>query len=338
LGGTKIHALFHTQEQILWHGIPDVTDTMTMERAHCADAVELYALSSKQNSTQIIEITTMLLEKRYNALLSRRINNQDVEDSQSSVKLSNYLNYTIEKRKSRLVENDPDATNFERVNNLGKVKLVYNNTQWELKNVNDKLPLHNFVSLSDLTVMLQAYAMEEFDEANVLAQQAILELIQNPNSTKFSIQLEFGIKIIPSINSGMELTIIYATNNFVKERANDVRKNKIIKRHDSVEVGDSDYQQVLGILSVIQLSNTEETSIGTLIIGASYEVTIKNKFSKLMPYTELKYKFKENNRSLDISIFELDYVNRPLRVIPQRQYWTVPNTITYSNIKNFRMW
>ena len=206
-GGIKIHALFHTQEQILWHGIPDVTDTMTMERAHCADAVELYALSSKRNSTQIIEITSMLLERRYNALLSRRIENQDVEDSQNNVDLANYLEYTIEQRRNRRVEDDHDATNFERVNNLGKVVLVYKNTQWELQNVDDKLPLHNFVTLSDLTVMLQAYAFEEFYDANVLAQQAILALINNPNSTEFRIQLEFGIKIIPSINSGMEITI-----------------------------------------------------------------------------------------------------------------------------------
>ena len=186
--------------------------------------------------------------------------------------------------------------------------------------------------------MLQAYAREEFDDANIQAQQAILELIKNPSSTKFRIQLEFGIKIIPSHNSGIDLTIIYATNKFVKERANDVKRNTIIKRHDSVELGDKDYQQVLGILSVIELTNTSEASIGTLIIGAGYEVTIKNKQSKLMPYTEVKYKFKANGRSLDISIFDLDYVSRPLCVIPQRQHWALPNNVTYSNIKNLRMW
>ena len=127
----------------------------------------------------------MLLERRYIALLSRRIDNQDVEDSQGNVELANYLEYTIEKRRSRRVDDDDDATNFQCVNNLGKVVLVYSDTQWELNNGEDKIPLHNFVSLSDLTIMLQAYAREEFDDANIRAQQAILELKQNPSSTNF---------------------------------------------------------------------------------------------------------------------------------------------------------
>ena len=93
---------------------------------------------------------------------------------------------------------------------------------------------------------------------------------------------------------------------------------------------------MLGIITVIQINKTEETSIGTLIIGVSYEVSIKNKCAKLMPYPEIKYKFKANNRGLDISIFDLDYVTRPLCVIPQRQHWNAPNTVTYS--KNLRMW
>ena len=109
-------------------------------------------------------------------------------------------------------------------------------------------------------------------------------------------------------------------HNFVKEKANDVKRKTIIQRHDSVELGESDYQQVLGIITVIQINKTEETSIGTLIIGVSYEVSIKNKCAKLMPYPEIKYKFKANNRGLDISIFDLDYVSRPLCVIPQRQH------------------
>ncbi len=99
---------------------------------------------------------------------------------------------------------------------------------------------------------------------------------------------------------------------------------------------------MLGIISLIQLTDTEETSIGTIIIGANYEVSIKNKSSKLIPYyTEFKYKFKANSRRLDISIFNLHYVSRPLCVNPQRQHWAqlnTVNTVNYSNIKNLRMW
>ncbi len=62
-----------------------------------------------------------------------------------------------------------------------------------------------------------------------------------------------------------------------------------------VELGESDYQQVLGILNIIQLNETEEASIGTLIIGASYEVSIKNKIQNLCHIQKLNINLNQRD-------------------------------------------
>ena len=143
------------------------------------------------------------------------------------------------------------------------------------------------------------------------------------------------MKINSSSISGMETSIIYATNTFVKERSNDLKRNSIISRHNSVELLRNDFQQVLVIISVIEISESGENSLATLISGVAYEITAKNKFSILMPYPEIKYKFQQNYRgNLEITIFEFDHVLRPLCVIPQRQDWSLVEI----PIRQLRMW
>ena len=121
------------------------------------------------------------------------------------------------------------------------------------------------------------------------------------------------------------------------------RNNKTISRHDSVELpaesDDYDYQQVLGIISIMEITSNSENCIATLIIGAQYEKSQKTKNSKLMPYQEIKYKFIPN-RNLEITIFEIDYVSRPLCVIPQRptRSKSVEEQLDLSCIRQLRMW
>ena len=102
--------------------------------------------------------------------------------------------------------------------------------------------------------------------------------------------------------------------------------------------GSVDYQQVLGIISVIQLTNICETSIATLIIGAAYEVSTKSKNAKLMPYVEVKYKFIRAKQ--DITLFEFDCVTRPLCVISQRPIRSMSRQerADISVIRKLRMW
>ena len=66
----------------------------------------------------------MLLERRYNALLSKRINNHDAADSETNEQLKSYLGYSNLKHSKNIVDEDPDVTNFQRVNNLGESSIT----------------------------------------------------------------------------------------------------------------------------------------------------------------------------------------------------------------------
>ncbi len=104
-----------------------------------------------------------------------------------------------------------------------------NNGQWQKANSNDISPLHYFIGFDSLTVCLDSYSTateEDSRQLNIMAQSAVLEIISNPKTNRFRLQLEFGIKILPSINSDMENSIINATNSFVKEISNDALNNK----------------------------------------------------------------------------------------------------------------
>jgi hypothetical protein len=332
-GGIKIHALFHTLEQIQWNGIPDVTDTMVFERAHCEDAVELFQQSSKRNSTQLIEITNMLLERRYARLMSSRIQKQDEKNSSDNLFLRNLLN----SKKNKVQNSFFEDTSFQRVSNLGKCILLFKNGTWIKKNPIINCPLHPYFALSKLNSLLLKYCRLNI---NIPAQQAIQCLMKNSTTTDYRLQLEFGIKIVPSTESGMDTSLLYATNNFVAQRSNDVRASNKISRHDSVELGDigneKDYQHILGIISVIQLfENGDEKSLAVLIIGAAYSMSKKTRYSKLLPYPELKYKINSSTKTMDITIFQIDDVKRPICIIPQRQFWDNKNEVM--DIPNIRM-
>jgi hypothetical protein len=65
---------------------------------------------------------------------------------------------------------------------------------------------------------------------------ALNSLIQNPLYLRFGVQLEYGIKVIPANSSGIEPTILYATNSYIIQRSNDIAKEVVCARHDSIEL------------------------------------------------------------------------------------------------------
>ena len=140
------------------------------------------------------------------------------------------------------------------------------------------------------------------------------------NNTFYRIQLEKGVRIRPSTDSGIAECIIQANSHYVSERGNDQKTILYTKRYDSVELfsdnDETDYQQVLCIISIIELQTSR--CVDNLVVICKYRVLVENSNAHILPYTELSYDIER--RKLPFTICRIEDVNRPLCVIPRNEF------------------
>ena len=337
-GGLKLHALLHAASQIKCHGVPTTTDVQMLEEHHKESAVQNYADTSKRITTHLIEMTDNLLERNMFKLLNRRVKLEDAKEFDTNLALNSVYNYQSSSvNPSSTLQSD---TSFERVNNLGKSVLNFSQSIqcFEFHGENKKYTLHPFITFKTITALLQSFADDFNDSEGALA----INQIVSGNNLIYCIQLEKGIRIRPSSESGMKECIIQANSHYTAERGNDQKTLLYTKRYDSVELfsepDELDYQQVLCIISIIE--NNTSRCVDNLVILCKYRVLVDQSHANILPYTEVAYDITRNK--LPITICRIEDVNRPLCVIPRMEFLKdqyLPPTYTNITILNeIKMW
>ena len=114
------------------------------------------------------------------------------------------------------------------------------------------------------------------------------------------------------------------------------------KRYDSVELfsndDESDYQQVLCIINIIELRTSR--CVDHLVVICKYRVLVEHSNAHILPYTELSYDIER--RKLPITICRIEDVNRPLCVIPRNEFlqsqYLNPTYANIATLAQIKMW
>jgi hypothetical protein len=185
-------------------------------------------------------------------LLNRRVKLKDAKKFDTNLALNSVYNYQSSSVSSSSTLNSD--TSFERVNNLGKSVLNFSQSIqcFEFHGENKKYALHPFITLKTITALLLSFV----DDFNYSESAIAINQIVSGNNLTYCIQLEKGIRIRPSSDSGINECIIQANSHYTSERGNDQKTLLYTKRYDSVELfsepDELDYQQVLCIISIIE--------------------------------------------------------------------------------------
>ena len=224
--------------------------------------------------SHLIEMTDNLLERSMSKLLNRRIKVEDAREFDTNYALRSAYAYQSGNDSSSTALSDD--TTYERANNLGTSHLDFSVSSqcFELSKCVKKYTLHPFLSFKYLTDLLISFSTEfnNSEGANALNQ------IMSGNNTSYRIQLEKGIRIRPSTDSGIAECIIQANSHYVSERGNDQKTILYTKRYDSVELfsdsDETDYQQVLCIISIIELRTSR--CVDNLVVICKYRVLVEH--------------------------------------------------------------
>ena len=217
--------------------------------------------------------------------------------------------------KSNLINSD--EISYSRVDRLGKVILIFDQTHntWISKDSKKLIISHPLLTSATFDELLSSYADNRNNIWNLDAISAVRTLMTSPTTcTKYRLQLESGLRNLPSADSGIEEFLIYATSKYVTERGHEHKQITYLKRYDSVEMSDNEYYQIMAIISIIQIDDGVESLLENLIISTEYSVVSKTRESKYLPYLELQYKFVRGRKQ--ITICETEMINRPLCVLP----------------------
>ena len=181
-----------------------------------------------------------------------------------------------------------------------------------------------FFTFKFVTALLLTFANDFDDSESALA----INQIVSCNTSTYCIQLKKGIRIRPSLNSGITECIIQANSHYTAERGNDQKQLLYTTRYDSVELFSEpdqiDYQQVLCIISIIDIQTSR--CVDNLVVLCKYRVLVQRNHSHILPYDIKRQK-------LPITICRIEDVNRPLCVIPRMEFLQDQYlTTSYTNI------
>ena len=198
--------------------------------------------------------------------------------------------------------------------------------------------MHPFITLNTITALLLSFADDFNDSESAIA---INQIVSDNNLTYF-IQLEKGIRIRPSSDSGIKECIIQANSHYTAERGNDQKTLSYTKRYDSVELfsepDELDYQQVLCIISIIDIHTSR--CVDNLVVLCKYRVLVEQSHAHILPYTEIAYDITRNK--LPITICRIEDVNRPLCVIPRMEFlkdqYLTPSYTNIPKLIEIKMW
>ena len=195
--------------------------------------------------------------------------------------------------------------------------------------------IHPLLASSTFDELLLSYANNINNIWNIEATSAVRMLMTSPkNCRKYRLQLESGLKILPSADSGIEEFLIYATSKYLTERGHAQKQIAYLKRYDSVEMSDNEYYQIMAIISIIQIDDDGvESLLENLIISTEYTVASKTRESKYFPYLELEYKFVRGRKQITICETEMT-----LCVIPYVENRSILYSTDQVSQRSIRFW
>ena len=316
-GGLKLHALLHWTSQIKNFGMSFSFDTTSMEEAMKVNAIQNYGNTSRRSKTFIIEMTRNLLRRNICNHLKVRIESNDENSSEGNMFLRRLV---IQKNSRHNLSSMESDTYYERVVNLGKIIIQFNREKriWEFESKKEKHSLHPFLNFSIVTDLIHKYCLD----CDAKTKKAIEGFMNDPTSTKYGIQIEKGIKVVPSSSSGIEPFLVYATSHYVAERSNDFKDLLYTKRYDSVEVASVDgspkYELIVCIITVLKYpkSKTKTEHLRHLLITVPYDIISLRLQTSVVPYTELKYVVNRSHYCV-MNIRDIQDIDRPLCVLPK---------------------
>ena len=140
--------------------------------------------------------------------------------------------------------------------------------------------------------------------------------VLNNNNENYGIYIEKGIRVQPSIISGIENFIVQANSQYLNERGHQTKKSVYRARYDSIEVknedNESEYYQVLTIITVVNLRTKE--ILGNILLICKYKIL---HCKTVLPYTQLMY---EEGDPLKITTCDEQDISGPICVIPGREF------------------
>jgi len=311
----KPHAICHNFAQVQREGVAANTDTASQEHSHHETAVVSFHSSSKRLKSRNNEMINHVVEQKMTRHLQKRVKLEDAENFKTNKLLQKVYDNHSSNLKSNL-KTSAFETSYARIDHLGKVVLVFDtaNNTWISKD-SKSIISHPLLTSAIFDELLSSYADNREEIWNFEATSAVKILMTTPTTcTKYRLQLESGIKILPSADSGIEDFLIYATSKYVTERGHEHKQISYLKRYDSVEMSDNDYYQIMAIISIIQIDEGVESLLENLIITTEYSVVAKTRESKYLPYLELEFKYTRGHKQ--ITICETEMINRPLCVVP----------------------